>query len=153
MVQKFPEPTVGALIINKDKLLLVKSPKWKYQKWTVPGGHIEVGESAEQAIVREAKEETGLDVIPIKLLLVQEAVFSEEYYKPMHYLFFDFLCKAKNDNVKLDNRELNEYRWFDKKEIHNADVESYTKNLLKAYKEYDSGNSSLLYIPVRSQKT
>ncbi|HEY4672965.1 MAG TPA: hypothetical protein VIH03_02250 [Nitrososphaerales archaeon] len=71
----------------------------------------------------------------------------------MHYLFFDFLCKAKNDNVKLDNRELNEYRWFDKKEIHNADVESYTKNLLKAYKEYDSGNSSLLYIPVRSQKT
>ncbi|HEY4672966.1 MAG TPA: NUDIX domain-containing protein [Nitrososphaerales archaeon] len=79
MVQKFPEPTVGALIIKKDKLLLVKSPKWKYQKWTVPGGHIEVGESAEQAIVREAKEETGLDVIPIKLLLVQEAVFSEEY--------------------------------------------------------------------------
>ena len=153
MSQKFPEPTVGALIINGSKLLLVKSPKWKHQKWTVPGGHIEVGESAEQAIVREAKEETGLDVIPIKLLLVQEAVFSEEYYKPMHYLFFDFLCKAKNDNVKLDNRELNAHRWFDKKEIHNADVESYTKNLLKAYKEYDSGNSLLSYIPVRSHKT
>ena len=153
MSQKFPEPTVGALIFKKDKLLLVKSPKWKRQKWTVPGGHIEVGESAEQAIVREAKEETGLDVIPIKLLLVQEAVFSEEYYKPMHYLFFDFLCETENDNVKLDNRELNEYGWFDKKEIQNADVESYTKNVLKAYKAYDSGNSSLSYIPVRSQKT
>jgi len=153
MSQKFPEPTVGALIMNEDNLLLVKSPKWKHQKWTVPGGHIEVGESAEQAIIREAKEETGLDVVPIKLLLVQEAVLSEEYYKPMHYLFLDFLCKAKNNSVKLDNRELSEYKWFDKKEIHNADVESYTKNLLKAYKEHDSGNSSLLYVSVRSHKT
>ena len=152
MPQKFPEPAVGALIINEDKLLLVKSPKWKHQRWTVPGGHIEVGESAEQAIVREAKEETGLDVIPTKLLLIQEAVFSEEYYKPMHYLFFDFLCKAKNNHVKLDNRELSGYKWFDKKGVHNAKVESYTKNLLKAYKEYDSGNSSLLYIPLKQHK-
>jgi nucleoside triphosphatase len=153
MSQKFPEPTVGALIINKERLLLVKSPKWKHQKWTVPGGHMEVGESAEQAIVREAKEETGLDIIPIKLLLVQEAIFSEEYYKPMHYLFFDFLCKAENDNVKLDNRELSGYRWFDNREIHKADVESYTKNFLQAYKDYCSGNSSMSYIPVKSHKT
>ncbi|MBM3898151.1 MAG: NUDIX domain-containing protein [Thaumarchaeota archaeon] len=151
MSQKFPEPTVGALIINSDKILLVKSPKWKHQKWTVPGGHIEVGESAEQAIVREVKEETGLDVIPIKLLLVQEAIFSEEYYKPMHYLFFDFLCRASNSDVKLDNRELGEYRWFNDKEVHKADVESYTKNVLRAYKKHSSGNSSLSYLPAKSK--
>lgn len=150
MSQRFPEPTVGALILNgKGKILLVKSPKWKHEKWTVPGGHIEVGESAMQAIVREVKEETGLDVKPIKLLMIQEAVFSEEYYKPMHYIFMDFLCESSSDEVKLDKRELNEYKWFDSREISDADVESYTKNLLKAYRDYKSGNSSVGYIPAR----
>jgi len=84
--------------------------------------------------------------------LVQEAIFSEEYYKPMHFLFFDFLCRADNDDVKLDNRELSEYRWFGNNEIHKVDAESYTKNLLQAYKEHSSGDSSLSYIPSRSHK-
>lgn len=152
--QKFPEPTVGALILDgKDRLLLVKSPKWKHGKWTVPGGHIEVGESARQAIVREVKEETGLSVKPIVLLLVQEAIFSGEYYKPMHYLFMDFLCKAQNSAVKLDKRELSEYRWFEPEEAYNADVESYTKNLLNAYKKFESGSSKApSYIPASANK-
>ena len=44
MKQKFPEPIVGGLIFNKKgELLLVKSPKW-LNRYSIPGGHIEVGE-------------------------------------------------------------------------------------------------------------
>ena len=53
---------MGALIINSnDEILLVKSHKWIEKKWTVPGGHIELGETAHDAIIREVKEETNLD--------------------------------------------------------------------------------------------
>ena len=61
MTQIYPEPTVGALIINnKKEILLVKSHKWLNNKYSVPGGHVEIGESFEEAIIREVKEETGL---------------------------------------------------------------------------------------------
>ena len=58
MRQVYPEPTVGALIINSEnKILLVKSHKWMNGKYSVPGGHVEIGESFEEAIIREVKEE------------------------------------------------------------------------------------------------
>ena len=54
MTQVYPEPTVGALIINnKKEILLVKSHKWLNNKYSVPGGHVEIGESFEEAIIRE----------------------------------------------------------------------------------------------------
>ena len=77
MNQIYPEPTVGALIINDmDEVLLVKSYKWKNRKYSVPGGHVELGESFEEAIIREVKEETGLDVVPKRLFMIQECVLS-----------------------------------------------------------------------------
>jgi len=70
LVQTYPEATVGALIVNdKHEVLLVRSKKWG-EKYTVPGGHIELGERAEDAIVREVKEETGLDSVAEDLLIV-----------------------------------------------------------------------------------
>ncbi|HSK65470.1 MAG TPA: NUDIX domain-containing protein [Anaerolineales bacterium] len=63
--QIFPEPTVGVFIFNPSgELLLLKSHKWP-GRYVVPGGHVELGERLEEAAVREAKEETGLDVYGI----------------------------------------------------------------------------------------
>jgi nucleoside triphosphatase len=54
---RYPEATVGAVILNsEDKVLICKSNKWN-QKYVIPGGHIEAGESMEEALVREVKEE------------------------------------------------------------------------------------------------
>ena len=55
---------MGALIVNSNgEILLVKSFKWG-SKYTVPGGHIELGERSEVAVRREVKEEVGLEVEP-----------------------------------------------------------------------------------------
>ena len=62
MKQQYPEPTVGALIFNQaDKILLIKSHKW-HNQYVVPGGHIELGETMEDALRREIEEETGLSI-------------------------------------------------------------------------------------------
>ena len=86
--QVYPEPTVGALIVNPEgKILLAKSHKW-FDKYTLPGGHIEVGETMEEAVKREVKEEVGLDVEVVEFLLMQEAIFAEEFWKKKHFIFF-----------------------------------------------------------------
>lgn len=133
--QLYPEATVGALIVNEEgKVLIVRSSKWN-NKYTVPGGHIELGERAEEAIKREVKEETGLDVEPVKLLLVQQAIYPEDYHKHEHFLFMDYICKAKSSEVKLDGRELQEYLWVRPEDALGLDIEEYTRNFVVKYLE------------------
>jgi len=133
MVQLYPEATVGALVVNKKgEILLVKSSKWK-NKFTVPGGHIELGEHSEDAIRREVKEETGLDVKPVKLLVVQEAIYPKDYHKREHYVFMDYVCTTEDSHVKLDGRELQEYLWIKPKDALKLDMEEYTRNFVTKY--------------------
>ena len=134
MVQNYPEATVGALIINeKEEILLVRSYKWG-TRYTVPGGHIELGERSQAAVKREIKEEVGLDVEPVKLLLIQEAVYPEDYIKHEHYIFLDYLCRTTNSSgVKLDGKEIQEYVWTSPSKALRMNLESFTRTLVEAY--------------------
>lgn len=146
MNQVYPEPTVGALIINnRNEILLVKSHKWINGKYSVPGGHIELGESFEDAIIREIKEETGLDIIPKRLFMIQECVNSKEFFKRKHFIFFDYICISKNISVKLDNNELQEYTWLNIQEINEDDLEPYTKNIIIKFKKDSNLDSKEIY--------
>lgn len=131
--QVYPEPTVGALIVNKEgKVLLAKSHKW-FDKYTLPGGHIEIGETMEEALRREVKEEVGLDVEVVEFLTMQEAIFAKEFYKKKHFIFFDFLCRVKDPNVKLDHDELQNYIWEYPGMAFNQGVDSFTRRTLEKY--------------------
>ncbi len=133
MVQNYPEATVGALIVNdKGEILLVRSYKWG-SKYTVPGGHIELGERSETAIKREVKEEVGLEVEPVSLLLIQEAIYPSDYIKHEHYIFLDYLCRADSSKVELDGKEIQEYIWRLPNDALQLDLESFTRNLVEAY--------------------
>ncbi len=131
--QRYPEPTVGALIINDSgDILLVKSYKWN-NFWSVPGGHIELGERAEEAVKREVKEEVGLDVEPIKMLMVQQAVYPKNFMAPKHFIFMDFLCRTKSSEVKLDNREIQGSKWVTPEAALQEKLEEFTRNLVEKY--------------------
>ncbi len=133
MPQLYPEATVGALVVNPGgEVLIVRSSKWG-DKFTVPGGHIELGERAEGAIKREVKEETGLDVEPVRLLLVQEAIYPDNYHKHEHFIFMDYICTTKSSEVKLDGRELQEYFWMKPTKALKLDLEEYTRNFVNKY--------------------
>ena len=140
--QVFPEPTVGALIVNDEgKILLAKSHKW-FDKYTLPGGHIEVGESMIDAVRREVKEEVGLDVEVVEMLLVQEAIFAPEFYKKKHFIFIDFYCKSKDQQVKLDQDEIQDYIWVFPGAAYNLKLDSFTRKTLDRYLERGRSSSS-----------
>lgn len=65
---------VGGIIFNdKGEVLMVQEAKQEcYKQWYIPAGRMEEGESIEEALQREVKEESGFDCQPITLLLIQE---------------------------------------------------------------------------------
>ena len=144
MIQQiYPEPTVGALIFNPaGELLLLRSHKWR-GKYVVPGGHIELGEKIEAAVRREAKEETGLDVLDLEFLCWQEFVYDDDFWKPMHFIFFDYVCKANNTAVQL-NDEAQAYIWVKPEEAFNLPLDPYTRISIQKYlqQEGDSNRPS-----------
>jgi nucleoside triphosphatase len=133
--RKYPEPTVGGLILNRrGQILLTESNKW-LDHFTLPGGHIELGETIEEALKREVKEEVGLEVNPIRFLLMQEAIFSEEFYKPKHFIFLDYLCEAITFTVKVDEDEIQDFVWVDPEKSLKINLDSFTRKTIATYLE------------------
>ncbi len=125
--QTFPEPTVGILIFNiNGELLLLRSHKWP-GSYVVPGGHVELGEHLEETVIREAKEETGLDVFDPHFLCWQEFIFDPSFWKRRHFLFFDFICQTKSTDVHL-NDEAEDYLWIQPGSALGLPLDSYTRN-------------------------
>ena len=124
--QLYPEPTVGGLIFNPEgRFLLLKSHKW-LGKYVIPGGHIELGETMEQALKQEIKEETNLDIYDI------EFIFDKTFWQKGHYIFFDFACKTDLTDVKL-NDEAEKYVWVTIAEGLTLPLDPYTKIVIEAY--------------------
>ncbi len=124
--QIFPEPTAGVFIFNPaGELLLLKSHKFP-AKYIVPGGHVELGERIEEAALREAKEETGLDVYDLKFINFQEFVYDPSFWKKRHYIFFDYACKTDSLSVTL-NDEAEEYVWVRLDEALALPLDFYTR--------------------------
>ena len=130
--QQYPEPTVGALIFNPaGKVFLMKSHKWR-NKYVIPGGHIELGEKVEEALKREVKEETGLDIYDIEFISFQEFIFDKDFWKKRHFIFLDFACKTNSTEVKL-NSEGQEFVWVTLDEALKLDIEPYTRKTIEEY--------------------
>lgn len=130
--QRYPEPTVGALVFNREgKLFLMSSHKWR-GKWVVPGGHIELGERMEDALRREVKEETNLDIYEIEFICFQEFIYDERFWKRSHFIFFDYACRTDSTDVRL-NEEAQEYTWVALDEALTLPVEHYTAVAIRAY--------------------
>lgn len=105
------EVVVGVIIENpKGEILLVKSPKWG-NKWTIPGGHVDAGESIVQAAVRESKEETGLDCKVLGIFTNGENINPSEFSRPAHFVYFGAYCQCGSEPLKLDGDELVDHIW------------------------------------------
>ena len=136
--QIFPEPTVGAFIFNRDgELLLLKSHKWP-GVYVVPGGHVELGERIEDAVLRESKEETGLDIHGIEFITIQEFIYDPSFWKPKHFIFFDYACRTDSTDVQL-NDEAEEYAWVSLVAAVDLPLDAYTRTSINKLIEMRKG--------------
>ncbi len=146
---QYPELTVGATIFNSDgKVLLCKSHKWSNQ-FVIPGGHIELGETMEEAMKREVMEETGLTVYDTRMIGINESIFHPTFRERKHFVFINFICRTRDTVVRL-NDESESYVWADLQEIEQYDLQEFTKALLLLLRDDDHAkNKTEIYYNYR----
>lgn len=138
MSSSYPEATVGALILNPaGEFFLFQSHKWN-GAWAIPGGHIELGESAEAAVKREVLEETGLTVEHVEFLCCQECVFDPAFWQQKHFIFLDYVCTSPGGEVTL-NEEAEAWRWVKREELANLNIEPFTRKVLEEFMKRGQG--------------
>ncbi len=134
--KKYPSLVAAAFILNKKgEIFLVRAPHWS-NKLIIPGGHVEYGEKIEDAVVREIKEETNLDINGLEFLKVEEILDSKYYSKKKHLVSITFKASVKDggEDIKLDEREGSEYFWLSPKEaIKSEDIEEVTKDAIEEF--------------------
>lgn len=115
IMQLMPIPSVEAVIVVAGSLLFLKRKNNPASgQWWFPGGRIHKGESFEQTLHREVKEETGLEIESYRFIKAYSRVFPER-----HDITIAYLCKCKESKIKLDS-EHSEYKLFKKlpKDLH-----------------------------------
>ncbi|MBI4143377.1 NUDIX hydrolase, partial [Candidatus Woesearchaeota archaeon] len=122
---------VAGYIFDKGKVLLIKHKKLGL--WLPVGGHINENETPDDALLREVKEETSLDV----KILGRNGISSAGNVKknlavPFHanvhsvgdhdHCCFFYLCKSLNSKKLKINNELDDFKWFSKKELKSKEI-------------------------------
>lgn len=131
-MKHYPEPIAGAFIFNTNgELFLMKSHKWS-DMYVIPGGHVELGETIYDALKREVKEETGLDIYEPKFICFWEFIEGEEFHTKKHMIFFNYSVKTKDKKVTL-NEEGQEYTWLDPKASLTLPLNKHTRMTLEQY--------------------
>ncbi len=119
------------LIIKENKILLIKNAKEeKKGYWQLPGGKVELGEKPEGAVVREVKEETGLNFNNPKFFTYFEHYFQDA---KQHYFYLVFKgdvlgsIEQINERIKINPREVLEFGWFTKLQLKTMNIRQGTR--------------------------
>ncbi len=140
---------VGALVIKEGKLLLVKrGAKPGQDKWSIPGGLVELGERVQEAVVREVKEECALDIDVERLMDVFDSITRNGKGRIQYqFVVVNFLAKIKGGILKNADDVL-EVRWVPLNKVEKYDLTSSFRAFFekhhKKLKQLSSSRSSSL---------
>jgi ADP-ribose pyrophosphatase YjhB (NUDIX family) len=125
--------TVGALVVAPSgRALFVRTAKWR-DRWGVPGGKVEGGETLLAALGREFAEETGLALRDVRWAPTQEAVRSPEFAREAHFVLLNFVARVDREEVAL-NDEAQAHAWLPPREaLRRLDLNGPTRALVHHY--------------------
>jgi 8-oxo-dGTP diphosphatase len=106
---------VGAVVLDGDRVLLVKRANEPLKgEWSLPGGAVDVGETLQQAIRREIREETCLDVEVGPIVEVLDRIRRDPDGRvAFHYVLVDFLCRPSGGTLRCSS-DAEEAAWAER---------------------------------------
>lgn len=126
------EFTATGYVVKDGKTLLINHRK--LSKWLPPGGHIRENETPEETLLRELKEETGLDVEiiaekrgrdvenEVRGLFIPNHMFLEEIDGKHQHIDLIYFCRPRGGEVKLKTDEHSDIRWFSPEELESSAI-------------------------------
>lgn len=137
---------VGAVVINEKNQILVIKERISHLGFKLPGGHIDNGEMISSAVVREVKEETGIDV-EFDSIISLGHFYPHQFHKSNLYILCVATAKSNEINIE-DTKEIIEAKWIDVKEyLEDEKVLDYSKAVVISaleYKGFKLGNHETL---------
>jgi ADP-ribose pyrophosphatase YjhB (NUDIX family) len=111
---------VGAVVVDRGRVLLVQRGREPSKgKWSLPGGALELGESLVEGIVREVKEETGLEVEALELIELVDRIVRQPAPEGgrirYHYVIADYLCRVVGGELQAAS-DADAVRWVERAE-------------------------------------
>ncbi len=118
-----PIVAVGVVILERDRIALVRRDKEPSRdRWTFPGGAVELGETLQDAARREAAEETGLLVEVGEVVTVVDNVVRDDTGRiRYHYVIVDYFARPSGGRLQPGS-DVSDARWFSLAELNALDV-------------------------------
>lgn len=123
---------IGAVIVKDNKVLLIKRAGDPGRGlWSIPGGLVELGEKIKDAVCREVKEETGLDVRVGEIADATEIITRDEEGKvKYHFVIVDFFAEVLRGELKPSSDAL-EAKWVEFKDLRKYRLTETVERLFK----------------------
>ena len=140
-----PVVGVGAVVICDGRILLERRKVDPGKgKWTIPGGVVELGESAEQTVIREVKEETNLEVKEPRLIdVVNTVTLDKDKHVKYHFVIVDFFVKLEGGTLAAAD-DAAELKWVEFDEVGDYNLtKSFREFFNRNYKRLEKLNSCL----------
>ena len=124
MSREYPERPivgVGGVVVERGRVLLVRRGRAPLLgEWSIPGGALKTGETLEEGLRRELREETGLEVMPLELVEVLDRIVPDADGRTRyHYVLIDYLCRVEPSGPQDPSpaTDVSECRWVPPSEL------------------------------------
>lgn len=143
-----PVVGVGAVVLDGDRVLLIKRGQAPLKgHWSLPGGSVEVGETLEQAIVREVIEETGITVDVGSMVEVLDRISRDDEGRvEHHFVLVDFVCRPVGGMLRGAS-DAEDAEWVALSDLMRYEVAAVTVGVIQkaASRGFDTRNRPLVW--------